>query len=54
MHNAPMPPLQIVQWSTGYVGKLAVRAIAQAHQGRVELESEEGRGSRFTLWLRYA
>ena len=36
------------------LGLAIVRAIAQAHQGRVELESEEGRGSRFTLWLRYA
>jgi signal transduction histidine kinase len=36
------------------LGLAIVRAIAQAHEGRVELESEEGRGSRFTLWLRYA
>jgi hypothetical protein len=28
-HNAGMPPLRVVQWSTGYVGKLAIRAIAR-------------------------
>src|SRR5690349_18867455 len=34
-HNARMPPLRIVQWSTGYVGKLAIRAIA--HRPDLEL-----------------
>jgi len=28
-----------------------VRAIAQAHQGRVALESRPGQGSRFTIAL---
>jgi two-component system, OmpR family, phosphate regulon sensor histidine kinase PhoR len=36
------------------LGLAIVRAIAYAHDGKVELESEEGRGSRFTLWLKYA
>ncbi len=31
------------------LGLSLVRAIAQAHGGRVEVESELGRGSRFTL-----
>jgi hypothetical protein len=30
-----MPPLRIVQWSTGYVGKLAIRAVA--HRSDLEL-----------------
>jgi hypothetical protein len=33
--NARMPPLRIVQWSTGYVGKLATRAIV--HRPDLEL-----------------
>jgi signal transduction histidine kinase len=33
------------------LGLAIVRAIAHGHGGRVELWSEVGRGSRFTLWL---
>ncbi len=33
------------------LGLAIVRAIAQGHGGHVELESEEGKGSTFTLWL---
>jgi signal transduction histidine kinase len=33
------------------LGLSIVRAIVRGHGGRVELESEEGVGSRFTLWL---
>jgi len=33
------------------LGLAIVRAIAHGHGGRVELESEVGRGSRFTIWL---
>jgi len=28
-----------------------VRRMAEAHGGRVSVESERGRGSRFTVWL---
>lgn len=33
------------------LGLSIVRAVARAHGGRVELDTEVGRGSRFTLWL---
>jgi len=33
------------------LGLSIVRAVTQAHGGRVELESEIGRGSRFIVWL---
>ena len=33
------------------LGLSIVRAVARAHGGRVEVESEVGHGSRFTLWL---
>src|SRR5262249_53924129 len=33
------------------VGLALVRHVAEAHGGRVTVESEPGRGSRFTLWL---
>jgi two-component system phosphate regulon sensor histidine kinase PhoR len=33
------------------LGLSIVRAVARAHDGHVELDSEVGRGSRFTLWL---
>jgi len=33
------------------LGLSIVRAVARAHGGRVELESELGEGSRFTVWL---
>ena len=33
------------------LGLSIVRAVVQAHQGRVDLETEPGQGSRFTLWL---
>lgn len=33
------------------LGLAIVRSIARAHGGRVELDSDTGRGSRFTLWL---
>lgn len=33
------------------LGLSIVRAIVHGHGGRVELETEEGQGSRFTLWL---
>jgi signal transduction histidine kinase len=33
------------------VGLALVRHVAEAHHGRVTVESEPGRGSRFTLWL---
>ncbi len=33
------------------VGLALVRHVADAHRGRVTVESEPGRGSRFTLWL---
>ena len=33
------------------VGLALVRHIAEAHRGRVTVESTPGEGSRFTLWL---
>ncbi|TNE85512.1 MAG: hypothetical protein EP330_25865 [Deltaproteobacteria bacterium] len=33
------------------LGLSIVRAVVQAHRGKVELDSEPGKGSRFTLWL---
>jgi len=33
------------------VGLALVRHIVEAHGGRVTVESQPGRGSRFTLWL---
>jgi signal transduction histidine kinase len=33
------------------VGLALVRHVAEAHRGRVTVESEPGHGSRFTLWL---
>jgi signal transduction histidine kinase len=33
------------------VGLALVRHVAEAHHGRVTVESEPGHGSRFTLWL---
>ena len=33
------------------LGLAIVQAVASAHGGRVELQSESGRGSRFTLWV---
>jgi signal transduction histidine kinase len=33
------------------VGLALVRHVAEAHGGRVTVESEPGRGSRFTLWI---
>jgi two-component system, OmpR family, sensor kinase len=33
------------------LGLSIVRAVAQSHRGRVELDSEEGRGTRFTVTL---
>ncbi len=33
------------------LGLSIVRAVIRAHGGRVELATELGRGSRFTLWL---
>jgi signal transduction histidine kinase len=33
------------------VGLALVRHVAEAHRGRVTVESRPGEGSRFTLWL---
>jgi signal transduction histidine kinase len=33
------------------VGLALVRHVAEAHGGRVTVESRPGEGSRFTLWL---
>jgi signal transduction histidine kinase len=33
------------------LGLTLVRRLAEAHGGRVSVESERGRGSRFTIWL---
>lgn len=33
------------------LGLAIVRAVVRGHGGRVDLDTEEGRGSRFTLWL---
>jgi signal transduction histidine kinase len=33
------------------LGLSIVNAVVRGHGGRVELDSELGRGSRFTLWL---
>jgi signal transduction histidine kinase len=33
------------------LGLTLVRRLAEAHGGRVSVESERGRGSRFTVWL---
>jgi two-component system phosphate regulon sensor histidine kinase PhoR len=38
------------QGGTG-LGLAIVRALAEAHGGRVGVESEEGKGSRFTITL---
>lgn len=33
------------------LGLAIVKAILQAHKGRVDVQSEEGKGARFTVWL---
>lgn len=33
------------------VGLYLVKVVAELHGGRVHVESEEGKGSRFTVWL---
>jgi two-component system sensor histidine kinase PilS (NtrC family) len=33
------------------IGLATVRRIVDAHHGRIAVQSEEGHGSRFVLWL---
>jgi two-component system sensor histidine kinase HydH len=36
------------------LGLATTRKIVEAHQGRIEVQSEVGRGTKFSLWLRVA
>lgn len=50
----PMKAGQERQYEGGGLGLLLVKELAELHGGRLEVQSEDGKGARFTVCLRLA